>query len=285
MSRNRAEGWTHAKLSGHQNEELVLKYIKKNTNILCKQFNKNKIKDIQCDGIKEKNVMSVLGDSTKSKTDIKIVWDDNSITNVSIKKSLGGQAYLISVDRFIKGYEKQYGCVIHKDVKEALRLFFGEREDIIDILNQKNLLPKTNEDVNNRKYEIRKNRLIWTSLERYNKHYADFLIKWLKENIENISDFCFSKGLVKEKENWANSVWYINLIGEGKFNLIISVEVINKKCAENKDKIVVGKRNGGTTIILPFGFVQWHQGQMQFHHKYNSLTTMINYKLQSELKK
>ena len=33
-----------------------------------------------------------------------------------------------------------------------------------------------------------------------------------------------------------------------------------------KEMIEPGQTRGGTTIKLPFGFVQWHQGQIQFHH-------------------
>ena len=34
--------------------------------------------------------------------------------------------------------------------------------------------------------------------------------------------------------------------------------------------------NGGTTIQLPFGFVQWHKGQLQFHHSFYKLCDMLD---------
>ena len=47
------------------------------------------------------------------------------------------------------------------------------------------------------------------------------------------------------------------------------------------DKIVYGTRTGGSTILLPFGFVQWHDpgnkgnNNLQFHHKYNELIKLL----------
>ena len=39
--------------------------------------------------------------------------------------------------------------------------------------------------------------------------------------------------------------------------------------------IVPGKTLGGTTIQLPFGFVQWHQGQIQFHHNLDLMRKIL----------
>lgn len=52
-----------------------------------------------------------------------------------------------------------------------------------------------------------------------------------------------------------------------------------KKCMENK--AFYGTRTGGSTIQLPFGFVQWHSpkkiipGEIQFHHKYNEIINFL----------
>lgn len=36
-----------------------------------------------------------------------------------------------------------------------------------------------------------------------------------------------------------------------------------------------GYKNGGTTIQLPFGFVQWHQSSMQFHHSFDKIRNIL----------
>ena len=40
-------------------------------------------------------------------------------------------------------------------------------------------------------------------------------------------------------------------------------------------EIYYGTSNGGTTIQLPFDFVQWHQKQLQFHHSYEKIYNLI----------
>ena len=47
------------------------------------------------------------------------------------------------------------------------------------------------------------------------------------------------------------------------------------------EEIVYGTKNGGSTIQLPFGFVQWHDPgnkgnhNLQFHHKYKKLIKLL----------
>ena len=77
--RNRSEGWTHAKLSGHENEEDVEQLIQHDA------FRKKlearlaipSIVQASVGGICETDVPSVLGDHTKSKTDLKLILEEN----------------------------------------------------------------------------------------------------------------------------------------------------------------------------------------------------------------
>ena len=71
-------------------------------------------------GLRETDVISVFGDKTKSKTDLTIVLKDGNTVNISIKKSWGGQVYLIGVDRFIAGFEKHFDKEIPAQIKELL---------------------------------------------------------------------------------------------------------------------------------------------------------------------
>ena len=111
-SKSRSRGWKHAKISGHKNESDITKKI--NNDILFREklekklFLKSKIKSATEGGLKEKNVQDVFNGSTKSKTDIKILLVNREKINLSIKKSSGGQVYLIGVDRFINGFEIQF---------------------------------------------------------------------------------------------------------------------------------------------------------------------------------
>jgi hypothetical protein len=142
-SRNRSEGWKHAKISGHSNETDIKKNInnsKKFRENLEKKLKLNsKIKSAVVGGLKEKNVEDVFGKSTKSKTDLIITLENNGKSNISIKKSLGGQVYLIGVERFLRGFEIQFKKKISQSVERSFKLFFGGAEDIISIIDNAKL--------------------------------------------------------------------------------------------------------------------------------------------------
>lgn len=269
--RNRAEGWTHAKLSGHENEiNIELSF---SDSSFCAQFSKRlgiaQIKTVSVGGLCETTVPSVLGGNTKSKTDLSILLEDGKKINISIKKSDSGQVYLISVERFIQGYEKQFSITIPEDIKDTLRLYFHGHPDTSKLLESPSVthLEKTSLI----QYQVRKQRLVWTSLENFDKEKANNFLEWIKNNIKNIAEYCFSKGLARNQEDWADYVWYINTLGENQFDAIFAVSDIKYATEKNMSNVKSSKRNGGSTINLPFGFVQWHQRQMQFHHSLQAL--------------
>lgn len=269
--RNRAEGWKHAKLTGHENEELVTQLFSEEGNFqkdFLKRIGKQncEIIDINVGGIKEKNVQSVLGGTTKSKTDLKIVLDDGTILKISIKKSLAGQVYLIPIKHFIDGFEKQYNEIIPQDVKRAIELYWGSADDTIDIVEKFGTF---------KEYEKHKHRAVADTIKNYNPNLYSKLLNWFKTKTYQLFDFCFSKGLAKNEEDWANVVWYINKLGENDVDELFLIEDLAKYFAEEAHvETTYGDVNGGSTIQLAFGFVQWHSptkvipGCIQFHHKY-----------------
>lgn len=274
MSRDRAQGWQHAKLTGHENETSIEKFVNDNIkdfNIILKKENLKG--NAIVGGIYEKSLDSILEDKTKSKTDLFITWEDKTQSNISIKKSLGGQVYLIGTSRFIQGFELLFNQKIPENVKETLFLFFGESNKIDTILEREDIKKLTNSKIY--AYQKRKHRLVWETLEIYDNTLSTILIQWFKENIDKITIFCFSSGLVKNKSDWAEFIWYKNLLGENDVDLLIPINELTKKIKANTDKIMKGTMNGGTTIKLPFGFVQWHQGKMQFHHNYDLIKEAI----------
>lgn len=273
--RDRSEGWKHAKLSGHSNETIITEKINADNVFkdgLTKRLNiKSTIKLATVGGLNEKNVLDVFGGKTKSKTDLVLDWNNVKKTNISIKKSAGGQVYLISVPRFIDGFEKQFTKVIPIDVERAIRLFIAGAEDTQEILENKRLSPGVKAQI--RIYEKVKNRLTWQTLEKYNAELSECLLDWFKSNIKEVALFCFQRGLTANKEDWAEYVWYHNEVGEklkaGLFNINEMVEELASQ--KLTSEIIPGIRGGGTTILLPFGFLQWHQGQIQFHHQQKKL--------------
>lgn len=274
--RNRAEGWKHAKLSGHENEELVEAIVENDGEIqsrilYCAGKPDATVEKVDFGGLKEQNVPCILGGTTKSKTDMHLYLDDYTSINVSIKKSDSGQVFLIGVDRFIEGFETQFNKLIPNIVKRAISLFWGTAADTIDIVK--------NYAVNDIDYQMRKHRLTKDTLDRYDSSLSDALLDWFSNNALEIFDFCFSTGLAANKSDWANLIWYKNELEENDMDDMYNIADIKSRLSLSASW---GIRTGGSTIQLPFGFVQWHSpthtipGCMQFHHNYYKIKELMD---------
>jgi hypothetical protein len=273
--RNRAEGWKHAKLSGHENEALVEAVTEKDGSLQerilsCGKKQGIEVVKIYFGGLKETDVDCILGGKTKSKTDMHLYLKDNSSINISIKKSAGGQVFLIGVDRFIEGFEKQFKKVIPVNVKRAISLYWGTASDTKTIAEEYGGA--------NIAYELRKHRIVKETLDRYDSALSKALIDWFNDNILEIFDFCFSMGLATNESDWANIIWYRNELAENDMDDLYYIEDIKKKLTQTAE---YGNKTGGSTIQLPFGFVQWHSprkiipGCMQFHHSYEKIKKLM----------
>lgn len=270
--RNRSEGWKHAKNSGHQNEQLVARLVQSDPEIQqrllrCAHWEGEQIVRIGFGGLHEQNVPCVFpGESTKSKTDLWLGMASGRRLNVSVKKDSAGQAFLIGIDRFIRGFEAQYHTLIPNEVKRALMLYFGSAQDVPEIIREY--------ASSNVSLQLRKHRLVAETLNAYDSTLASVLLSWMDANMANIFDFCFSKGLAQNPEDWAHILWYRNLLGEQDFDTMINLQEISQM---HFSSCFYDNRNGGSTIQLPFGFVQWHSptkaipGSMQFHHSYEKI--------------
>ena len=269
--RNRAEGWKHAKLTGHKNEDLVTDLILSNISVqneLLRCANKSgKIDGIIEGGLCETSVSSILSGSTKAKPDIRLRLNNDESINISLKKSSGGQVYLITLERFVVGFELQYGRKIPNDVKCAMSLFWGTSEKVLSIIEKYAVVEID--------YQKRKHRLIKDTMDRYAPELVSAMLNWFKDNIVEIFDFCFVRGLAKNPEDWADVLWYKNLLpGEEDGDTMFKLDELKTKIKSSADTVCYGNRTGGSTILLPFGFVQWHQKQMQFHHSLRDLKSI-----------
>ena len=175
---------------------------------------------------------------------------------------------MINVKRFVLGFEYQFSKKVPDNVQKAIRLFIGGDDDIQKILANKRLHIINKEQIKIYEYELRKNRLTWQTLKEHNNELTECLIDWLKLNIKELVLFCFQRGLAKNKDDWADYVWYHNAVQEEVEDNLHIINEMSEELTTKKSlsQIKPGPRNGGTTILLPFGFLQWHQAQMQFHH-------------------
>ena len=271
--RDRATGWQHAKLSGHKNEDLVKELLDSDRDFQQHFLNRidrpdASIKETSIGGLHETNVLSVNGRKTKSKTDLKVFLSTNEVVNVSIKKSLSGQVYFVRAGLFIDTFENQFDAKIPTDVQRAIQLFWAAANDAVDIIEEfGDRSNKKNFDL-----QMRHKSVNATTLKAYDEHLYDVLLEWFTDNAYELTKLSFSMGAVRDSREWSDFVWYVNLLGENDTDDIFFIEdICNAVQKVAKEETYYGSSFGGTTIQLPFGFVQWHQGQLQFHHNYDKL--------------
>ena len=275
--RNRASGWKHAKLSGHTNEACVKELLDNDTeyrnNFLNRVGYSNEIiKSTSIGGLHETNVPGILGKKTKSKTDLKIFCNSGKTITVSIKKSLGGQVYFVRAELFIDVYEKHFGEKIPADVQRAVKLFWAAADDATEIIEKYG----NHADTKSYDLQIRHESLNATTLKAYNKVLYDAMLNWFADHTYNLTKLAFTMGAAKDPSEWSEFVWYINLLGENDIDEIFHIEDICHAAVKvAKRETYYGDSNGGTTIQLPFGFVQWHQHQLQFHHSYDKICSLL----------
>ena len=275
--RNRAEGWKHAKLSGHENEVLVKELLDTNEGYAQDFLQRINLDDkvlveTSIGGLHEHNVDSVCGRKTKSKTDLKLYFADETFANVSIKKSLSGQVYFVRAKNFIDTFEAQFEKQIPNSVCRAIYLFWAAAPEAVSIIE--NYADRTK--IFDYDMQIRHKSLNADTLKRYDERLYHELLQWFKDNVYELTYLCFAIGAVRDKDEWSDFVWYKNMLGENDVDAVFDIAEISKAASRaSSDEVYYGASNGGTTIQLPFGFVQWHQKQLQFHHNYVKVRSLI----------
>jgi hypothetical protein len=123
------------------------------------------------------------------------------------------------------------------------------------------------------------NRLVFEVIRNYDANMASLLLDWLKKQISDICELCFSAGAVKDRENWASVLWYKNLVdadGQG-LDFLVPINRIVSALAKNGEKNVFerGPKNAGSTILLPFGHVQYHKKQLEFYQRLKKIQSLL----------
>ena len=53
---------------------------------------------------------------------------------------------------------------------------------------------------------------MFVAIRNYDAKMASMLLDWLKMQIASVCEICFAAGAVKDREKWANVLWYKNLV-------------------------------------------------------------------------
>jgi hypothetical protein len=280
--RNRAQGWRHAKLDGHANEKEFAEALIADSDFVAEiqQSILEKVPTgrpvVKVDG--NKQVSSILDDSTISKVDISIEWPGGEVANISVKKSESGQVWLVTVPRFLAAMEHHLGTKIETSVKTGISLFIGgsnlskyEHLYASALAHNKAKLPRI------AKQEQHQKRLMASSLALHFKSIWEETLVFFNENIGLITKLSFSQGLASSAKDYADVVIYNKVLaGQTVFLIKELVESAEKKVLTSP--IVPGPRNGGSTLLLPTGFLQMHhpqgENQLQFHHQYKKVSIL-----------
>ena len=270
------------KVSGHKNEEMIAEALNKNAAFrahFCERIGMRTSDFVAATagGGHALQVESVIGGKTAEKTDVRILWKGGSLKNISLKKDAAGQVYLVTARNFVAVYEAQYHVNVPDKVRRALALFIGEAED------SKTILDATDISVDGEKprsvaYE-QNYRLVFEVIRNYDANMASMLLNWLKMQIASVCELCFSAGAVKDRDKWANILWYKNLVdadGQG-LDFLVPINRIVSALAKNGESNVVerGPRNAGSTILLPFGHLQYHLKQLEFYQQLKKIQTLL----------
>ena len=275
------------KISGHKNEEMIAEALNKNIAFrthFCERIGMNASDFVAATagGRHAPQVESIIGGKTAEKTDVRIMWQGGALTNISLKKDTAGQVYLVTVRNFVAVYEAQYNVTVPDKVRRALALFIGEAEDSKAILDATDL-SVDGEKVRSIAYE-QNHRLVFEVIRNYDANMASMLLDWLKKQIASVCELCFSAGAVKDRDKWANVLWYKNLVdadGQG-LDFLVPISRIVSALVKNGDKNIVerGPKNAGSTIQLPFGHLQYHLKQLEFYQQLKKIQSLLSLALE-----
>lgn len=279
--RNRAQGWAYAKRSGHRHESDVARRLQSDLvfanglSIRCFDKSLGLPVHINGGGASADRVEDLFGSRTNGKPDLYVEWSGGLTARISLKKSKGGQVFLTSVARFITGFEKQFGVKVPTKVRTGLDLFIGGDASKLRLALAGRPFCGPIHRRSGVSQEEHQTRLLGLTLEKYFSSEWTTTLNWFSENIADITDFVFARGYATRPTDFATHIWYLEPSDTPHFDLIVPVNRIKAGAFKKRSEIRVGERNGGSTIQLPFGFLQMHdpqsENQMQFHHKYEKV--------------
>jgi hypothetical protein len=127
------------------------------------------------------------------------------------------------------------------------------------------------------KQEIHQNRLLGDSLKRNCRPIWEGTLAFFNANIDLISKLSFSRGFAKNENDYADVIVY-NQKRESEKVFKIGDLVHKANIRARIEPIKFGPRNGGSTLLLPTGFLQMHhpqgENQMQFHHQFKKVQSL-----------
>lgn len=269
--RNRSEGWKYAKKTGHSLESTLADQVTQDSEFsnalhwACFGLNDKSGATATTGAANARRVDCVLGGKTPRKIDVLVEWQNGRTARISLKKSAGGQVWLIMSERLFLAFEGHYKEQVPDNVKSCFKKFIGPLSDPELTYACRNSL--------HRDLEQHQQRLVGSTLRVNEPTSWSATLCWLQEKVPQLTELCFSRGLCEKPEDHADFVWYYTEPNVQPANLEIyriADIVAGVRKVTPKDRATIGLKNGGSTVVLPFGFLQMHRpkkkNQAQFHH-------------------
>lgn len=269
------------KESGHRNELLIAASLNDDKAFLshfCKRVGRCAEDFVlaEAGGKHARQETSVLGGTTSGKTDVSVLWKDGSRTNISVKKQVAGQVYLVTAKNFVAAYEAQFHVIVPSKVRRALAFFIGEDPEAKSILDATDISVDGDEA---RKLAYRQNcRLMFSVIQNYDPNMASALLTFLHDELGSVFELCFAAGAVKDRGLWSDVLWYKNLVDTDGMGLdyLISIPVVKAAIQRRLNELVVEPgRQAGSTIQLPFGHLQYHLKQLEFYQRLAKIQALL----------
>lgn len=219
-------------------------------------------------------VPDVFGTLTTPKSDATLTYSCGSKQTISIKKpsASGGQAHLTKVARFLHALQIQ-GVTVPADVSWVLESFTGETNDVpivqfaAGVRINSPLIKKYGMPA-----ELHQNRLYPSTIRAQFPGRWEVFSKWFEKHLPEITHLCFRTGYCADLLNHADRLFW------GKTNCFYDLK---RLIAHMDGNHIEPSRRGyyaGSTITLPWGFVQVHRPgksegpyQLQFHYSMQQL--------------
>lgn len=249
---------------------------------ICKMIRRNPVDfNYAVAGVKlPTNVPSAEGcnKTTRTKTNLRIVWNDGRYSNFRIKNSGPGQIHLQITENFFAEYEAQFKREIPRVVKDAFLLFTGRhpRQKEIHDLIPVGFVGDSVRDVE-RKYH---DRLTLASMYGHDEEMPIAFLKWLRDNASDLFAFCFAMGGARERNLMCDYLWYHDGDDADSAIAIYDIRTLIKKIEnlEAGDLAELVRPNDpeqvGSTISLPFGNLQYHLRSLQFRHSPDKIAAL-----------
>jgi hypothetical protein len=278
--RNRSEGWRHAKRTGHSLESTLAKRVTEDDGF-ASQLQRACFGPVDATGAtastgaaNARQVESVLGGRTPRKIDISVEWRNGQKTRLSLKKSVTGQVWLVTPERLFRAFEAHYDEQVPEHVKSCVRKFIGPLNDPE--------LSYACRFSDHRDMEQHQQRLVGSTLQVSEPTSWPATLGWLQEKMPQLTELCFSKGLCGNPEDHADFVWYHTDTNaqSGNVEIYRIADIVDGvRRVPPQDRAKVGLKNGGSTVALPFGFLQMHRprgrNQAQFHHDLDKVRRLV----------